>query len=388
MVSIEKMVQKYEKYIISMRREFHMYPEISFEETRTSQRICEELEKINIPYQVVGDRNIVGFIEGGKPRKKIAIRADIDALPIQEETNLPYASKNPGIMHACGHDGHAATLLGVAHILNECKKNLCGTVVLCFQVAEEVGGGAMQIVNYLEEQGGVDRAIALHYMGHMETGTVSIADGPIIAGVGGFKIGITGRSGHGSRPDLSINPLPAACEILLRIMAIPTNRHSPFDTCVVSPCKIVGGSANNIIPEQCEIAGNVRFFRYGDAERLMDTIGQIAETIAASYGCKAELFHKKQMGLPTVNHPESAAFGREIAEKLGLQVYTPSHPDMGSEDFCWFLKAFPGFYAIVGSKSNMPGTSSTAHNCKYDIDEKALSIGAKLLATCALQYLQ
>ncbi len=382
----KELVQKQEAYMIAMRREFHQYPELSLQEERTSARICEELSKMGIPYEVVGQRNVIGILEGGKPGKKIAIRADFDALPVKEETGLPFQSQNEGVMHACGHDGHAAILLGTAKALSEIKEELQGTVVFCFQVAEENGVGAMEIVPYLQEKGGVDQVIGLHLMGCHEVGEIFLPDGAIMAGIGGFRIIVTGKGGHGSRPDLSINPIHPACQILLQISSIPTNRHSPFDTCVVSPCKIVGGTANNIIPDTAEIAGNVRYLRLGDAEVLMGEIRRIATNVAASYGATAELIHKKKMGIPVVNNAQCAQKGREIAQEMGLTVLPPHDPNLGNDDFSWLLNEYPGFYANLGCHKE--GADTNIHNCRYDIDERSLALGAEFFVSYACDFLK
>ena len=391
-MDIKQLAKKYTEDMITLRRDFHQHPELALHEARTRQKICEELTRIGIPYEIVGQGNVVGFLAGSKPGKKIAIRGDIDALAIHEELDVPFKSENPGVMHACGHDGHTAILLGVAKILNDLTTELAGSVYLCFQVAEEPGVGGMEIVSYLQEKGGVDQAIGLHLMGNLALGSILLPDGPIMAGIGGFKIDVTGRGGHGSRPDLAINPIHAACDILLKISAIPTNRHSPFDTCVVSPCLIQGGTSNNIIPDTTQIAGNVRYLRYGDAEKLMDAIEQIATHTAAAYGATATLFHKgkigKKMGVPVINDAVCAERGRQIAAEMGLSVLTPQNPNLGSDDFCWFLEAFPGFYANLGCRSDRPDSSDLIHNSKYDIHEDSLALGAEFMARYAYRFLQ
>ena len=289
-MTIKELIAQNEDYIIEMRREFHMHPELSYQEERTSRRICEELEKMNIQYEVVGRRNVIGIINKNKAGKKIAIRADIDALPVCEEVDLPFKSQTPGVMHACGHDGHTAMLLGIAKSLNELKDELNGSVYLCFQVAEEVGGGAAEeCVEYLQAHGGVDQAIGTHLMAQMPVGLIGIPDGAMMAGNTGFKIKVHGVGGHGSRPDLAVDPIRPACDILLKVQAIPVNRHDPFSTVVVSPCMINAGTKNNIIPNDAEIEGNLRFFKAGEDIEVIDLMRKIAENVAAAYGCTAEV---------------------------------------------------------------------------------------------------
>lgn len=279
-MTIAELAAKYEQYVIDMRREFHENPELSHHEERTVRRIREELDKLGIPNITVGHNNVIGTLEGGKPGKKIAIRADIDALPVAEANEVPYKSKVEGVMHACGHDGHAAMLLGTAHVLSEIRDQLCGTVYLCFQVAEEIGAGADEIVAYLGSIGGVDQAIGTHLAGGDPAGVINLPDGPMMAGALGFEITVKGVGGHGSRPDRAVDPVKPACDIVLKIAMIPAQYHNPFDTCVVSPCQITAGNKNNIIPETAFIAGNIRFFKYGDGDKIFAKIKEVAENTA------------------------------------------------------------------------------------------------------------
>lgn len=389
-MTVKELVLQNESYIIEMRREFHMYPELSYQEERTSRRIGEELTKMGIPFEVVGRRNVVGIINKGKAGKKIAIRADIDALPVCEEVDVPFKSKNEGVMHACGHDGHAAILLGIAKSLQELKDELNGQVFLCFQVAEEVGGGgADEIVDYLKEQGGVDQVIGTHLMGQMPAGIIAIPDGPMMAGNTGFKITVKGVGGHGSRPDLAVDPLRPACDILLKVQAIPVNRHDPFETVVVSPCMIHGGTKNNIIPETCEIEGNLRFFKVGDDQAVLEVMRQIAQNTAAAYGATAEVEGILMAPNPVINDSEAATRGRELAAELGFTVAPPSKPATGSDDYANFLVDFKGFYCICGAhNTEIPGTSGNHHNPNFAIDEKALAQAAEFMGTYAYRFLQ
>lgn len=387
-MTIKELIAQNEDYIIEMRREFHMHPELSYQEERTSRRICEELEKMNIQYEVVGRRNVIGIINKNKAGKKIAIRADIDALPVCEEVDLPFKSQTPGVMHACGHDGHTAMLLGIAKSLNELKDELNGSVYLCFQVAEEVGGGAAEeCVEYLQAHGGVDQAIGTHLMGQMPVGLIGIPDGAMMAGNTGFKIKVHGVGGHGSRPDLAVDPIRPACDILLKVQAIPVNRNDPFSTVVVSPCMINAGTKNNIIPNDAEIEGNLRFFKAGEDIEVIDLMRKIAENVAAAYGCTAEVERVIMAPLPVVNDKEAAAAGRALAAEQGLTVLPQGDPATGSDDYAAFVHAFKGFYCVVGAKSDLPGTSGNHHNANFAIDEASLKVGATFMGEYAYNFL-
>lgn len=387
-MTVKELITKYEPYMVEMRRELHQHPEISLQEEWTSARICQELESAGIFYRVVGHRNVVGVVDSGKPGRSIAIRADFDALPMDELVDLPYKSKIKGAMHSCGHDAHTATLLGCGKVLNDLKDSFNGKVYLCFQIAEEVGAGADEIVAYLKEQGGVDEAIAVHVLGAEEVGTMVLPDGAMYAGNMGFKVTVKGVGGHGSRPDLAVDPLRPACDILLKIQAIPVNRHDPFETVVISPCMINGGTKNNIIPEACEIEGNIRFFRVGEGEELVGEIARMAEQIAAAYGATVEVSHSSMALYPVVNTAESAQRGRALAKELGLTVLAPPNPNLASDNFADFLQAFGGFYASFGAHSHRPGTSGTHHNPTFDMDEAAMPLWGEFLAEYAYRFLQ
>ena len=383
-----KLSQEVEPYVIAMRREFHANPEISFQEVRTTARIREELDKLGIPYETVGSGNVVGLLDTGRPGKTLSIRADIDALPMEEaDKTTPYCSKVDGVMHSCGHDGHAAMLLGTAKVLAQIQEELTGKIYFCFQVAEEVGGGAGEIVQYLKERGGVDCSIGTHLDGNSEAGVIYLPDGPLMAGAELFEIEVKGIGGHGSRPDKAVDPIKPACDILLRIAGIPAQYHNPFDTCVISPCQIHGGSANNIVPESVKIGGNIRFFKYGDCDKLMNRIRLIAENTAKAYGTTAVVTSAHSSPLPVINNPEMAAIGREVAQSVGFVMAPPHDPTCGSDNYAEFLAAFPGFYCDTGARCTRPGTSGNHHNPTFDLEESAFRRVVEFFAAFAVRFL-
>ena len=385
---IRELSEKYESYAIALRRELHAHPELSLEEEWTSSRIAEELEKLDIPCAVVGPRNVVGVVDSGKPGKAIAIRADMDALPLTEEVELPFKSQIPGKMHACGHDAHTAMLLTIGRILQETREQFAGKVYLCFQVAEETGFGADEIVVYLQEKGGVDQVIATHIAGAAPVGTIWIPDGPMYAGNMGFKIVVHGVGGHGSRPDAAVDPIRPACEILQAIAAIPVNRHDPFKTLVVSPCTIHSGTKNNIIPGEAEIEGNIRFFAYGDGEATVDEIRRMSEHLAAARGCTVTVTCEAMAPYPVINNNEAAARGRDLAARQGLTVLPPADPQAASDNYANFLNAFPGFYTMLGAHSELPGTSGNHHNPTFCLNEDCMKLGIAFMAEYAWEFLQ
>ena len=387
-MNLFQLSQDVEQYVIDMRREFHANPEISFQEKRTTARIRDELDKIGIPYETVGSGNVVALFDTGKPGKSLAIRADIDALPMDEaDKTTPYCSKVDGVMHSCGHDGHAAMLLGTAKVLTQIKDQLKGKIYLCFQVAEEVGGGAGEIVEYLKQKGGVDGVIGTHLDGGSDAGVIHLPDGPLMAGAQLFEIEVKGIGGHGSRPDKAVDTIKPACDILLKIASIPAQYHNPFDTCVVSPCQIHGGSASNIIPESVKIGGNLRFFKYGDDEKLLERIRLVAENTAKAYGTTATVSNVAASPLPVINNPEMAALGREVAAAVGFTFAPPHDPTCGSDNYAEFLAAFPGFYCDTGANCKRPGTSGNHHNPTFDLDESAFRRIVEFFAAFAVRFL-
>ena len=387
-MNVHELAKKYEGYMLDMRHYFHMHPELSLQEENTSLRIQKELEEMGLPYEVVGCRNVVAKLEGGKPGKRLAIRADIDALPMQEEIDWEYKSTVPGVMHACGHDVHTATLLATAKCLCDIKDELAGTVYLCFQVAEETsGGGPEAIIAYLKEQGGVDQVISNHVMAASPAGVIVANSGPMFAGNCQWRITVTGRGGHGSRPDLAVDPLRPAAMILNQVTTIPVNYFDPFNTLVISPCMIHGGTAYNIIPDECYIEGNLRYFHANELDDVLAQMGKIAQNTADAFGATAKI-EKIASCPPVENDPVVTEECIRAAEKVGLKVVKPDQPNMGSDDFGHFNMSFPSCYVSIGAKSDMPGTSCNHHNTKFFLDEKGFLPIVEYFTTFAVDYLK
>lgn len=369
--------------IIAFRRELHENPELPGQEIRTSRRIAEELEKLGIPYVVDEKRNVIGKLVGAHPGKKIAIRADFDALPVQEETGLPYASRTPGVSHACGHDGHAASLLGIAKILMGLRQELCGTVYLCFQMGEEICEGALEILRYLKEEGGVDMVIAAHLMPGFPPGVFICPAGPMMAGTVQWELTVKGVGGHGSSPWVAVDPIKPLCEIVLRITALNANRVTPFDAFVVSPCLLQSGTADNIIPEVAKVSGTMRFYKPEHRDQIPAMMESIAKSIAASYGAEAELKIGKSC-MPVVNDAGAVELAKKLGAQLGYPIY-PMAPATGSDNYGELLNEFKGFYIFSGITK--PGSPMILnHNPKFDIDEDAMIADAVFMSAFAYQF--
>lgn len=369
--------------IIAFRRELHEYPELPGEEVRTSRRIAQELDKLSIPYVVDEKRNVIGKLVGTKPGKKIAIRGDFDALPVQEETGLPFSSKNPGCSHVCGHDGHAAGLLGVAKVLSGLREELCGTVYLCFQMGEEICEGANEIISYLKQEGGVDMVIGAHLMPGFPPGCFICPAGPMMAGTAQWELKVKGVGGHGSSPWVAVDPIKPLCEIILRITALNANRVTPFDAFVVSPCLLHAGTADNIIPEEASVSGTLRFYKSENLTQIPAMMEDIAKNIAASYGAQAELTIGNSC-MPVVNDAAAVELAKKVGAELGYPIY-PMAPATGSDNYGEFLNAFKGFYFFSGV--TRPGQPMILnHNPKFDIDEDAMIADTVFMSAFAYKF--
>ena len=380
------MATNLENRIIQLRREFHAHPELSHQEEWTRGRIREELSRMGIPCDCVGSSGIAGRLDcGGGPA--VALRADIDALPITEETGAPYQSEHDGKMHACGHDAHAAMLLGAAEILADMKDSLHGTVYLCFQGAEEINEGAEEFVEYLEARGGVKLAAGLHIWSPIPEGRIYIPDGPAMAGVFFFTADVRGRGGHASRPDLSDDPIKAACDLVLKLSAIPAIFSDPRETCVVHIGQILAGTRGNIFPDTAQIKGGARFFSRASGEGMMERIRAIANGAESQWNVKVDITATDLLP-PVVNDAACAERARKIVSRIpGLSVDETLKPILASDNVSLFLEKYPGIYGLIGGGNHGLGCSYEHHNARFNIDESALAKGAAFLAGVAADAL-
>lgn len=372
-------------YVKNLRRYFHMHPELSGKEFETTKRIALELDSLNIKYTYINERTIVAEI--GEGDIKIALRADSDALPIVEEGDKEYISKNSGVMHACGHDGHVSMLLGAAKYLKTKEEELNGKIYLCFQPAEEIGEGAIEVLDFLEKNGGVNQVFGIHLWSLIPVGKVAATPGARMASGDGFSIKIFGRGGHGSRPDQCVDPLKIGAKILLEITSIPCNRISTLDNSVVSVGIFNGGSAGNIIPNEAFIQGGYRTFTQEARTKIPNLIKEIAENIANYHGGKIEF--NSLGGVPCVyNHKESVEIAQNtITKLLGKDALYDFEPLCASENFGFYTEKYPGMMAFVGAGNEEKGIIYPHHHPKFDIDEDALINGTMLYAQYAIDFL-
>lgn len=369
--------------LVALRRELHAHPETDTDTVWTVGRIAAELDALEIPYLRVADNQVVARIGSGDGRS-IALRADMDGLPVVEQTGLPFASTN-GAMHACGHDGHMAMLIGAASLLKGVEDDLDGTVHLCFQSGEETGRGWDRILDHLREVGGVEQAIALHLWADVESGTISVVDGPRMAGVERFDIAVVGRGGHGSRPDLAIDPIKPAAATVLAISAIPSNMASPLEPAVVHVGKLEAGATFNVFPSTARIEGQFRYFTSETRSSVRSAIQRVAEGTAQAYGAAADVAFADPMP-PVVNDPVAVERAERVVSTMPGLTNVEFEPIVASENFALYLDNYPGFMAYLGIK-RPDAEQSYHHHPRFDIDEDVLSQGAEFLARYAYRFL-
>ena len=392
-MDIIKIVKEVEKDIINWRRELHQIPEVGLNLPQTSAYVAKQLKDMGIEYKEnVGVSGIVGLIQGGQPGKTIALRADMDALPIKEETGLSFSSQN-GNMHACGHDAHTAILLGVAKVLNENKDKLKGNVKLIFQPAEEGPGGAKPMIeDGALENPKVDAVMGLHVgnlTGGGKEGLVMVSYDSMMACLDRFKLKLIGRGCHGAYPETGIDPIAMAGYFLSNVQSIVSREISPTDPAVVTVGKINGGFAYNIIPDSVELEGTVRAvdqnIRENIAKRIEEFAKGISETMRGSYEFEYVFGYP-----PLVNDEEFTKNFVESAKKIIPEedIMVMKKPVMGGEDMAYFLKEVPGTFFFINTPKAVEGEFYPHHNAKFDINEELFWRGAALILQGALDYLE
>ena len=369
--------------VVEWRRDFHTHPELGYEEHRTSRIVEEELKRLGYQTVRVAGTGVIGIIGSGEP--VVALRADMDALPIQEENDVPYKSRIPGKMHACGHDAHTAMLLGAAHILKQIKNKPKGTIKLIFQPAEEGGLGAKKIV----ESGKVDDVqtfFGLHVWSSLPSGVVGIKEGPVMAGAEAFKITIKGKGGHGAVPHEAIDPIPVACRTVLALNMIIPREVPAYETAVLSVTKIKAGTASNVIPESVEMDGTLRTFSEKIRKHIKERMEEIALKEAESSRCMGIIRFSEKYIPPTINDPDVVKIVQRVASDI-TEVVTPKIT-MGAEDFSFYRKIAPSAYAFLGIRNENKGIIYPHHSPRFNVDEDVLWIGTALHAGVAIELLK
>ncbi|HDR4571919.1 M20 peptidase aminoacylase family protein [Bacillus cytotoxicus] len=366
--------------LILIRRHLHQYPELSYEEFKTTKFIKNLLQEANI---TIKDTNlktgVIAEVSGNRGGPTIALRADIDALPIQEETDLPYASKSSNKMHACGHDFHTASILGAAYLLKEKESSLRGTVRFIFQAAEESGNGACKVIEAGHLQN-VQAIFGMHNKPDLPVGTIGIKEGPLMAGVDRFQITIKGVGTHAAVPDAGVDPIVASSQIVMALQTIVSRNISSFHNAVVSVTNIHSGNTWNVIPEKATLEGTVRTFQADTRQKIPQRMERIVKGIADALGVEVELHWYP--GPPAVqNDGYLTELSTHVAQTMGLQVISPK-PSMAGEDFSFYQQEIPGSFVFMGTN----GTHEW-HHPSFTLDEKALPISAQYFALLAEEAL-
>ena len=390
MSEVKRLGEKYLQHMINLRETIHMYPEDGFSEFTTSKIIIEELEKLGIKVQKnVAKTGVVGLIEGKYPGKTVLLRADMDALKIQEQADVEYKSKIDGMMHACGHDGHVAGLLGAAMILNELKDNLHGNVKLVFQPAEERDGGALPMIEEgVLENPKVDAAFAVHLWGYLNEGEVHLKEGPMMASPDIFNIKVIGKGGHGAVPQESIDPIVITCQIVNSLQTIVSRKINPLDPVVITCGRIQGGDCHNVIPNEVELEGTIRTFNEETRNWVPKVMEDLIRGITTSRGAAYEFkYEPKYPAL--INDKYMTSFAKESLKKVVGEenVFDLKEPNMGGEDFAYFAQKVPSAFIFVGIANNK-SEPVIHHNPYFKWDSKNVGILAQSLSQIAIDYLK
>ncbi|OIK17284.1 N-acyl-L-amino acid amidohydrolase [Bacillus sp. MUM 116] len=374
--------------VISWRRHLHRYPELSFQEVKTAQFVYETLQSFgDLEISRPTKTSVMARLIGQHPGKVIALRADMDALPIEEENDFAFVSQNSGVMHACGHDGHTAMLLGAAKILTKLKDQISGEVRFLFQHAEELPpGGAQEMVN-AGVLDGVDLILGAHLVSTLPLGKIGLSYGPMMAGADTFKITVLGKGGHASQPDQTIDPIAIGAQVVTNLQHIVSRYQDPQETSVISVTQFHAGSAINVIPSTVTIGGSVRSFNPEMREKIPNFIERIVEGITEAHGA-AYQFNYQFGYAPVINDEEvTRVIDETVCEVFGEESREQVKPMMASEDFSAYQNVVPGSYVSIGAGNEEKGIIYPHHHPKFTIDEQALDDGTKLLVHGTLKLL-
>lgn len=387
-MNIKKEVAELQDELIALRRDFHRHPELGLHEIRTSQIVETYLKDLGLSVRRCTETGVIGVLKGDQPGKTVLLRCDIDALPVTEETGLPFASENPGVMHACGHDGHTALHLITAKLLSRHKDTLKGTVVFLFQTNEEDAGAELMIHAGALDDPKPDAVFGFHLWSPIPTGMIGVVPGPIMASSYYFKLTIHGRGGHGGAPHAAINPIDAAGHVLTAIKTLHTLELDSTKPTVISVCKIHGGTKEIIVPDDVELEGSIRCLHDGD-EMVRARFTELCKAVCAAYRCTCDVEFK--CGNTLLSNDEAlAGMVKEVGEEvLGKgSVLTHDVSVMLGDDFAEFSRRIPGVYYFIGTRSETAGSTYEHHNPHFTIDEDSLAIGVEMQTQLVWKYLK
>ena len=375
--------------LVAVRRDLHQHPETAFQEVRTSGVVAERLKALGLDVRTgIAGTGVVATVKGGSPGRTVMLRADMDALPIHEENDVPYRSRHDGAMHACGHDCHTSILLAVARRLVRDAASLRGSVRLCFQPAEEVGGGAEKMI----EEGVLDplpdAVFGLHVWQTLAVGKIGVTPGPFMAAVDEFRVTLRGVGTHAAMPHQGRDPVVALAHVITALQTIASRESDPLREVVVSVTQLRAGTAFNIIPGSAWMNGTVRTFDPGVWQELPGRFERIVRGVAQALGCEADIEFLRY-NQPTVNDPAMAALAHEVAAGIvGAENVVTDIRTMGGEDFSAFLAKVPGCFIAVGSRNESRGLVHEHHHPRFDVDESSLETGAELLLRITRRFLE
>jgi amidohydrolase len=383
--TIRPAIQSLQEKLVDWRRHLHRFPELGFKEHLTAAFVQEKLTAWGIAHQSsIAGTGIVAILLGHKPGPVFAIRADMDALPIQEENEVPYRSCHDGVMHACGHDGHTAIALGTAYFLSQHPETFCGTVKIIFQPAEEGPGGAEPMITAgVLKNPDVESIIGLHLWNNLPLGTIGVRNGPLMAAVELFDCTIQGRGGHGAIPQQTVDALVVGAQVVTALQSIVARNVNPLEAAVVTVGTFQSGSAHNVIADTADLSGTVRYFNPALGDLLPKRIEAIIAGICQSYGATYQLKYYK-LYPPVINDSAIANLVRSVAESVVETPagVTPECQTMGGEDMSYFLQAVPGCYFFLGSANPERNLAYPHHHPRFDFDERALGMGVELFVRC------
>lgn len=378
------------EYTRDLRRDFHMHPEIGFKEVRTANIVARELTSFGLEVKTgVAKTGVIALLEGKQPGPVVLLRFDMDALPILEETGASYASQSPGVMHACGHDGHTAIGLTVARLLEKHHNEFNGTVKFIFQPAEEgLGGAEAMIAEGILENPRPEIALALHVWNEKPVGWLGITPGPVMAASEIFNIRLIGRGGHGAVPNLSIDPVLAAAQVINALQSIVSRNVPPLKAAVVTVATIHGGEAFNVIPGDVEMKGTIRTFEPAIRDRVINRFQQIVKDVGHAMDCEVYL-EVKALTPAVINDPDISLRVQKVASQLFPNDQLDNQDmTMGSEDMAFLLQKIPGCFIFIGSANKEKNLDASHHHPKFDFDESILPKAAGLITESALEFLK
>ncbi len=381
--------QRLFEYTRALRRDFHRHPELGFQEVRTAGIVARELNELGLEVSTgIGRTGVVALLEGKHPGPVVLLRVDMDALPIQETTGAEYASTTPGVMHACGHDGHTAIGLTVARLLNDHRSSLKGSVKLVFQPAEEgLGGAEAMLADGLMQNPRPDTALSLHLWNEKPLGWIGVTPGPVMAAADIFRIHLQGQGGHGAQPHFAVDPLVASAQIITALQSIVSRNVSPLESGVVSVTALHAGEAFNIIPEKVEMQGTLRTFKPDIRSLILDRFHQIVDGLAQAFKCQVEV-DTQSLTPAVVNDPQVTAIVQQTVRELLIDSdLDTGMMTMGSEDMAFMMQDIPGCYFFVGSANPEKGLDAAHHHPRFDIDEESMPRAAALMAAAAMKLL-